>query len=244
MLRGSTTWASASKTFMPSRIAFSGWEPILPRRQRPGKGRCAAPDVSEFAEPMPTPVRQPAREAAAPAPERRRRTALALGVVWAGAAIFLSAIALDGWHPHDEGTLGQSAVRVLAGELPHRDFDAVYTGGLELLHALAMRCAGTSLASLRLVLLLAALAVVPVVFWLAARALAPLPAALATAAALVWSLPAYFASLPSWYVTFLGLCSAAAVLRYADVRRRRWAALAGACGALALLMKVVGVFVI
>src|SRR4029453_7091374 len=47
-----------------------------------------------------------------------------------------------GWVPHDEGLLGQSAERVLAGQLPHRDFDEVYTGGLSYLHALAFKLGG------------------------------------------------------------------------------------------------------
>ena len=47
-----------------------------------------------------------------------------------------------GWIPSDEGTFGQSAERVLQGELPHKDFDEGYTGGLTHLHALAFRVAG------------------------------------------------------------------------------------------------------
>src|SRR5215813_10887577 len=54
-----------------------------------------------------------------------------------------------GWVPSDEGTFGQSAERVLQGELPHKDFDEGYTGGLTYLNALAFRVLGTNLASLR-----------------------------------------------------------------------------------------------
>jgi len=50
-----------------------------------------------------------------------------------------------GWVPHDEGLLGQSAERLLAGQLPHRDFDEVYTGGLSYLHALAFEVGGVRL---------------------------------------------------------------------------------------------------
>jgi len=42
-----------------------------------------------------------------------------------------------GWIPHDDGMLGQTALRVLTGELPHRDFIHVYTGGLAYWNALA-----------------------------------------------------------------------------------------------------------
>jgi hypothetical protein len=73
-----------------------------------------------------------------------------------------------GWIPSDEGTFGQSAERVLQGELPHKDFDEGYAGGLTYLHELAFRVLGTNLASLRYVLYLFFLA------WIAAIYLAAL----------------------------------------------------------------------
>src|ERR1700750_2218430 len=57
-----------------------------------------------------------------------------------------------GWVPHDEGTLAQSAERILQDELPHRDFDEVYTGGLDFVNAAAFRVFGRDLASMRYVL--------------------------------------------------------------------------------------------
>src|SRR5436305_14950559 len=57
-----------------------------------------------------------------------------------------------GWVPHDEGALAESADRVLHGELPHRDFDEIYTGGLSFLNAAAFRIFGTNLASMRYML--------------------------------------------------------------------------------------------
>ena len=48
------------------------------------------------------------------------------------------------WIPHDEGLLGQSAHRVLNGELPHHDFQEAYTGGLSYLHAASMSAFGVS----------------------------------------------------------------------------------------------------
>src|SRR2546427_5614709 len=45
-------------------------------------------------------------------------------------AIYMATDLKRSWAPEDEGTLGQSAERVLQGELPQRDFDDVYTGGL------------------------------------------------------------------------------------------------------------------
>ena len=54
-------------------------------------------------------------------------------VVWIISAVYVSGFIRPGWIPHDEGSLAQSAERVLAGELPHRDFDEIYTGGLSFL---------------------------------------------------------------------------------------------------------------
>src|SRR6266481_2509545 len=73
-----------------------------------------------------------------------------------------------GWVPHDEGTLGQSAERVLNGELPHRDFDD-YTGGLTFVHALAFRALGINSGSMRIVLFVFFVPWVPAVFYVASR---------------------------------------------------------------------------
>jgi hypothetical protein len=56
----------------------------------------------------------------------------------------------EGWVPHDEGTLGQSAERVLHGETPHRDFDDPYAGGLAYIDAAIFKFFGINLFSLRL----------------------------------------------------------------------------------------------
>ena len=68
-----------------------------------------------------------------------------------------------GWIPHDEGMLGQSAERVLTGEVPHVDYEEPYTGGLSLMHALVFRLAGIDLIFPRWLLFAGAvgLAVVP-----------------------------------------------------------------------------------
>ena len=54
------------------------------------------------------------------------------------------------WIAVDDGTLAQSAVRVLQGQLPHSDFVEVYTGGLSFIHAAAFRVFGVNLLSLRI----------------------------------------------------------------------------------------------
>jgi len=47
-----------------------------------------------------------------------------------------------GWVPHDEGTIAQSAERVLQHQVPHHDFIDVYTGGLSYLNAMALQAFG------------------------------------------------------------------------------------------------------
>src|SRR5512140_3441507 len=48
------------------------------------------------------------------------------GVLIAGAAYVWWDLG-RGWMPFDDGTLAQSAERVMQGQLPHRDFNDVYT---------------------------------------------------------------------------------------------------------------------
>src|SRR2546422_69633 len=115
-------------------------------------------------------------------PESKRPTLIALGIVWVVSAVYIFGFIDRGWIPHDEGSLAQMAERVLNGELPHRDFDDIYTGGLSFLHALAFRLFGTTLLSLRLVLLMAFLAWLPAVYYVAGRFVPPLAAGLATLA--------------------------------------------------------------
>ena len=70
---------------------------------------------------------------------------LALGAAWTLSAALGAHYLKRGWVPWDAGALGQSAERVLHGQLPHRDFDEIYTGGLSFLHALAFWLFGTKL---------------------------------------------------------------------------------------------------
>src|SRR5438046_6522928 len=101
----------------------------------------------------------------------RQRTAwwLALGVAWALSAALAAHYLERGWVPHDAGSLAQSAERVLHGELPHRDFDEIYTGGLSLLNALAFRVLGPSILTLRLVMFAVFLAWLPALYYVASR---------------------------------------------------------------------------
>ena len=166
----------------------------------------------------------------------------ALVMVVAVSAVYVGWHLMRGWMPFDDGALAQSAERSMRGELPHRDFDEIYTGGLTELNAVAFRLLGVTLRALRLVLFAAFLAWVPAVFYIASRFTRPIVAASVTLLAVVWSLPNYTAAMPSWYNLFLATWGVAALLRYLEENQRRWLVAAGIAGGLSVLVKVVGLY--
>jgi hypothetical protein len=149
-----------------------------------------------------------------------------------------------GWVPADDGTLSQSALRVTQGQLPHSDFGEVYTGALSFIHALAFRAFGVNLMSLRICVFLFFLSWIPAVYYIAQRFISPISAGFITLLAVAWSYPNYPAAMPSWYNLFFATFGAAAMLRYLDVRTRRWLVIAGVCGGISILIKVIGAYYI
>lgn len=147
-----------------------------------------------------------------------------------------------GWVPHDEGSLGQSADRVAAGQLPHRDYDEIYTGGLAYVDALAFRVFGENLVSPRIVVFLVFLLWVPAVFYVVSRLLGPWGSGGVTLLAVSWSLPNYAAAMPSWFNLFLATFGAAALLRFIETDRRRWLFAAGLMAGLSCLVKIIGIY--
>src|SRR5689334_21216069 len=129
----------------------------------------------------------------------RKRRWLALTFVWILSAVYVWSFIDRGWIAHDDGSMAQMAERVLNGELPHRDFDEIYTGGLSLLYALAFKLFGVNLMTIRAMVYVFFLAFVPAVYLIAARFASPAIAAAVTAVAVVWTVPNYFSGLPSWY---------------------------------------------
>ncbi|MEP6729418.1 MAG: hypothetical protein ABJE10_02215 [bacterium] len=157
-------------------------------------------------------------------------------------AVYVSLHLDRGWYLVDDGALAHPAERVLQGELPHRDFDDVYTGGLAYLNAAAFRLFGTTLWSMRLVLFAVFLTWVPAVFYIASRFAGLLAAASMTLLCVAWSIPNYPAPMPSWYNLFLATFGVAALFRYLECRRRRWVVIAGVVGGFSVLVKVVGLY--
>lgn len=178
-------------------------------------------------------------------PDRPRTIArLEIAAIVAAALIglvVLWAFRFRGWYPHDEGVLGQTAERVLHGQIPHRDFDDPYSGGLGLLHALVFRMGGISMNALRNHMALVASIWFGGMFWLLTRWLRPFGAAVVAALIAVLSVPLYPAAIPSWYVLFLACASGAVLVVWPE---RRYAApfAAGALIGIAALAKVSAVF--
>ena len=167
---------------------------------------------------------------------------IALLVTLAVTTIYLSTMGNQGWIAHDEGLLAHSADRVLAGETPHIDFQDPYTGGLSYWHAQVFSVLGTSLTSLRTILV--AVAVLAVIAWflIAARFLPPASASVVTLVCLVWSFPNYFAALPSWYNLMFASWTMWAILKYSDDLKPRFLVLAAFAIGLSILCKITGVY--
>ena len=174
----------------------------------------------------------------------RRSSLAACSVVVAATAAYLAPIVTQGWVPFDEGMLGQVAHRVLLGQLPHRDFEDVYTGGLAMLHAGSFLLFGENLVSLRWVFFAAVLLTAPIVYYIASRFARPIFATATSVVVVMASFPSYVAAMPSWFNLIFALACMAALLRFVERGGRRWLVAAGACAGLSILMKIVGVFLV
>jgi hypothetical protein len=143
---------------------------------------------------------------------------------------------------HDDGSMALSAQRVLHGELPHRDFAELYTGGLAYLDAGIFWLFGEDVLWLRLPLLALFVVYVACFYALTRRFVGPAGAFLATLFAIAWSVPAYPAPMPSWYLLYFSVFGAYAVVRYLEGGARVWLLGAGLIGGLSLTFKIVGIW--
>lgn len=162
--------------------------------------------------------------------------------VWLFGAIYSGALLKRGWVPHDEGTIGQSATRILSGQLPHRDFDDLYTGGLSYVNAFAFRAFGENLASPRYMLFGFFLAWIPAVYFVASRFVNPAAAGAITLLSIAYSVPNYSAAVPSWYNLFFATFGLAALLQFLSDGRRKWLFIAGLAGGISFLFKLSGLY--
>ena len=160
-----------------------------------------------------------------------------------GAAFLFAALSIDrGWIPHDDGFLGQAAVRALTGELPHRDFHDMYTGALSYWHALSFVLFGIHLMSPRILLLLCFAGFLAATYQVARRFAPPRTAAAVVVLCSVWSLPNYPAAMPTWYNLFLAVTGLWFLFRYLDSGHRGWLLAAGAACGVSIVVKIVGLY--
>src|SRR6266849_7759212 len=175
-------------------------------------------------------------------PAKTRWSTLIFLIVWFFSIAYVAGNLKRGWVPHDEGILGQAAERVLHGEMPHRDFNDPYTGGLSYLNAAAFRVLGINLLTLRIVLFMFLVLWVPAVFAAAREFSGPLASAAVTLAAVAWSVPNYSAAMPSWFCLFFATFGTLAILKYIRNPRIELLILAGLCGGLSILIKTPGLY--
>jgi hypothetical protein len=170
--------------------------------------------------------------------------AAVLLLVWLACAAYMGMNVKRGWIPADEGILGQSAERVLQGEMPHRDFNDPYTGGLSYLNAAVFRLFGIDLLWLRYLLFAIFLVWVPAFYALGREFFEPSIAGGITLIAVAWSVPNYPAAMPSWFLLFLASFGILALLKYINHSKMHWLFLAGFCGGLSFLFKSAGLYYI
>jgi hypothetical protein len=216
---------------------------VLPSPDLPGVAESAVQRLSGSSAP-PDDLHDPAVRSELGSAGERSRHLLALMLVMAASLAYVWLLLDRGWVPHDEGVLGESALRVLRGELPHRDFDEIYTGGLSYLNAFAFELFGQQLLAMRYMIYAIFAAWVPLVYYLASRFVGPLAAAGITLTSVAWSFPNYPAAMPSWYNLFLATASIAALFRFLETQRARWLAVAGLLAGLSILIKIVGLYLV
>jgi len=178
---------------------------------------------------------------------RPSRDWLALLVTLAIAAFFVWPRLDRGWVPHDEGMLGQTAERIRLGQLPHRDFEEIYTGALGYWHALAQQLFGTTLMATRYALFAVWLGWLSLIFGGVRRAMprsAAGWAAGATVTIAMWTLPVYPSAMPSWYLLFVGTVAIAALLRWHDTHRGHWIVAAGFAVGIGLTIKITALYLL
>jgi len=144
---------------------------------------------------------------------------------------------------HDEGQYGQSAVRILAGELPHRDFHEMYSGGLSYWHALLFWLFGEQLIVLRRALVVLAMPAVLSAYAIALRFTASsVLAGIVAVAGIIGSVGTLHTVWANLYLGFLSMIIAWLLTRYADDVHPKWIMLIGVLCGVAIAIKITGLY--
>ena len=174
----------------------------------------------------------------------RRWELLALAASIIVAALLAWPLLDRGWTPHDDGMLGQTAERIRLGQLPHRDFEELYTGALGLWHGLAQRVFGTTMMAPRYALFGLWCGWIAIVFGIVKRSAKPWWAAAITVAVAMWTLPVYPSAMPSWYLLFCATGAAGALINWNDNRRPLWLLAAGVAIGIGLIIKITALYLL
>lgn len=135
----------------------------------------------------------------------------------------------------DEGIVLQGAQRIVAGQVPYRDFFSFYTPGSYYAIALVFRVFGSSLAAARTALAFAG-AILSVVTYLLARRVCSRGLALTLGAlATFTTLPYRFLVLHNWDSTLWACLTIYAAVRLLEAPTCRWALASGAFASLTVL---------
>jgi hypothetical protein len=138
----------------------------------------------------------------------------------------------------DEGFLAYGAERVLAGQLPNRDFVSLQPPFSFYTTALFFKIFGISLGSLRILGLSIYLLIITMVYMVSLRFVRPILALTAGVLAAVMSMSFFnFTPFAALHGILASLVTLLLVLKFTETSRRRWAFLAGITTALIVLSR-------
>lgn len=144
---------------------------------------------------------------------------------------------------HDEGQYGQSATRILAGELPHRDFHEMYSGGLSYWHALLFWLFGEQLIVLRRALVVLAMPAVLAAYAIALRFTASsVLAATVAVASVVSMIGTNHAATPTTYLALLSVVITWMLIKDAETNDQQWVVFSGVLCGIAIAIKITGLY--
>ena len=132
-----------------------------------------------------------------------------------------------GWYPQEEGLYLEMAEQILAGRLPHLDFEDPSVGGMDLVHALVLEVFGHSVLSARILLLVAATAAYLCALLILSRSLTIGPSFGVVLTCYLWGPPSYLVSSPPWYGALLAIIALYGLLRFSESGATRWLLLSG-----------------
>jgi len=140
--------------------------------------------------------------------------------------------------PLDEGYFIYTSSRVLAGDMPYRDFATPYTPGFFYLNALLFRLFGLDLLTLRLSLVVARVALLLVMYLLARRIMPPAFALIPLGVLMAEDqIPSVWGSHPAWWPTLTMLVAVWCVCQQAERGGVRWWLVAGLAAGLGFAVK-------